>query len=94
MTGDVGHQKRALRAELRERRRNLTSSERESATAAPVGESHRTGATFRRPSLAAYLPARDEPNIRPFLDWAEEQKIRVLLPISRDDGLLDWAVAQ
>lgn len=44
-------------------------------------------------SLAAYLPAQDEPNIRPFLDWAEDQNIRVLLPVSRDDGLLDWAVS-
>lgn len=44
-------------------------------------------------SLAAYLPAQDEPNIRPFLEWAEDQNIRVLLPVSRDDGLLDWAVS-
>ena len=44
-------------------------------------------------SIAAYLPAQDEPDIRPFLAWAEQQELRVLLPISRDDGLLDWAVA-
>jgi 5-formyltetrahydrofolate cyclo-ligase len=92
MTGDVGHQKRALRAELRGRRRNLTSSERESATKRLsqnlIELVQRTGAR----SLAAYLPASDEPNIRPFIDWAEEQRIRLLLPISRDDGLLDWAV--
>lgn len=48
---------------------------------------------LRVTSLAAYLPAQDEPNIRPFLDWAEDQNIRVLLPVSRDDGLLDWAVS-
>ena len=92
MTGEVSHQKRALRAELRGRRRILTSSEREMATRR-LSENlvelvKRTGAK----SLAAYLPASDEPNIRPFLDWAEAQKIRLLLPISRDDGLLDWAV--
>ena len=93
MTGEVSHQKRALRAELRGRRRILTSSEREMATRR-LSENlvelvKRTGAK----SLAAYLPASDEPNIRPFLDWAEEQKIRLLLPVSRDDGLLDWAVS-
>jgi 5-formyltetrahydrofolate cyclo-ligase len=92
MTDDVGHQKRALRAELRGRRRNLTSSERASATARLsenlIELTQRTGAR----SLSAYLPASDEPNIRPFIDWAEEQNIRLLLPISRDDGLLDWAV--
>jgi 5-formyltetrahydrofolate cyclo-ligase len=92
MTGEVSHQKRALRAELRGRRRNLTSSERESATKR-LSENlielvQRTGAK----SLAAYLPASDEPNIRPFLDWAEAKKLRLLLPVSRDDGLLDWAV--
>ncbi len=43
--------------------------------------------------VAAYLPAQDEPNIRPFLAWAQEQEIRVLLPVSRDDGLLDWAIS-
>jgi len=43
--------------------------------------------------VAAYLPAQDEPNIRPFLEWAQAQEIRVLLPVSRDDGLLDWAVS-
>lgn len=92
MTADVGHQKRALRAELRGRRRNLTSSERELATKRLsenlIELTERIGAR----SLAAYLPASDEPNIRPFLDWAEEHRIRLLLPISRDDGLLDWAV--
>lgn len=43
--------------------------------------------------IAAYLPTQDEPNIRPFLAWAQERDIKVLLPVSRDDGLLDWAVS-
>ena len=94
MTGDVGHQKRALRAELRGRRRNLTSSERESATKR-LSENlvelvRRSGAR----SLAAYLPARDEPNIRPFLDWAEEQKHPVVAADFRDDGLAGLGGAQ
>ncbi|MCU1529438.1 MAG: 5-formyltetrahydrofolate cyclo-ligase [Frondihabitans sp.] len=44
-------------------------------------------------SMSAYLSATFEPNTRPFLNWANEQGIRVLFPISRDDGLLDWAVS-
>ena len=92
MTGDEGHQKKAMRADLRARRRNLTSSERENATAAYTelltGLVQNTGAT----SIAAYLPAHDEPDIRPFLTWASDNNIRTLMPVSREDGLLDWVV--
>jgi len=33
----------------------------------------------------------EEPDTRPFLRWTAEQGLKVLLPISREDGLLDWA---
>lgn len=93
MTGDPSHLKRALRAELRERRRNLTASEREKATTSfterLIDLTTRLGAT----SISAYLPSADEPNIRGFINWADERGLRVLLPISRDDGLLDWVVS-
>jgi 5-formyltetrahydrofolate cyclo-ligase len=92
MTGEVSHQKRALRAELRGRRRILTSSERELATKRLSENLIELVERIGAKSLAAYLPASDEPNIRPFLDWAEAKKLRLLLPVSRDDGLLDWAV--
>jgi 5-formyltetrahydrofolate cyclo-ligase len=93
MNGDEGHQKRALRAELRERRRNMTASERERATTALTAKlSELTGRLGAR-SVAAYLPTADEPNVRGYLDWAEREGIRVLTPVSRDDGLLDWVVA-
>lgn len=92
MSPDVHAEKRALRAELRERRRTMTVTEREQATE-QLGERLRelVAATGAR-SLSAYLSSMDEPNVRPFLNWAHEQGIRVLLPITRDDGLLDWAV--
>lgn len=92
MSPDVHAEKRALRAELRERRRTMTVTEREQATE-QLGERLRelVAATGAR-SLSAYLSSTDEPNVRPFLNWAHEQGIRVLLPITRDDGLLDWAV--
>lgn len=44
-------------------------------------------------SMSAYLSTQNEPNTRPFLNWANETGVRVLFPISRDDGLLDWAVS-
>ncbi|MEO7350112.1 MAG: 5-formyltetrahydrofolate cyclo-ligase [Terrimesophilobacter sp.] len=92
MIGDEGHQKRALRAELRGRRRAMTSSELENATAGFTAHLVELTTSMGARSIAAYLPTQDEPNIRPFLVWASERDIRILLPISRDDGLLDWAV--
>ncbi|HNP15251.1 MAG: 5-formyltetrahydrofolate cyclo-ligase [Cryobacterium sp.] len=93
MSGDEGHQKRALRAELRGRRRTMTATELESATAGFTQNLVDLVTDLDAHYIAAYLPAQDEPNIRPFLAWAQEQEIRVLLPVSRDDGLLDWAVS-
>lgn len=42
-------------------------------------------------TISAYLSMPDEPDTRRFLDWAGGQGIRVLLPVIREDGLLDWA---
>lgn len=42
-------------------------------------------------TVAAYLSTPDEPDTRGFLAWARGHGVRVLLPISRIDGLMDWA---
>lgn len=91
MTDEVGHAKRALRAELRERRRITTSKDRQAADAALTRNLISLTAGLGSRSLAAYLSMPDEPGTRDFVAWACEQGIRVLLPISRADGLLDWA---
>jgi len=44
-------------------------------------------------SVSAYLSTNDEPDTRAYLHWASAHDVRVLLPIARVDGLLDWAVA-
>ena len=93
MTGDASHQKRALRAELRERRRQSSARDRENVTESFRQHLLRLATDLGAASVAAYLPSPDEPDIRPFIDWALERGIRVLIPVSRDDGLLDWAVA-
>ena len=90
MPGDVSHQKRALRAELRERRRIMSPREREQSSARICEHLTDLVTSLKARSISAYLPANDEPNIRPFLNWAEDDGIRVLFPVSRDDGLLDW----
>ncbi len=91
MVEDVDAQKRALRAELRERRRIRTSTERTEESASLTRNLmalvERHGASF----LAAYLSMTDEPNTRDFLRWTQTRGTRVLIPVSRADGLLDWA---
>ncbi|SMH32549.1 5-formyltetrahydrofolate cyclo-ligase [Rathayibacter oskolensis] len=92
MPADIPHEKRALRAELRERRRNQTTTAREQAAARITDHLIDLATASGARSIACYLSAPDEPNTRPFLGWAESHGIRVLFPISRQDGLLDWAV--
>ncbi|MEJ1231081.1 MAG: 5-formyltetrahydrofolate cyclo-ligase [Galbitalea sp.] len=91
MAHDVRAQKRALRAELRERRRTMTSTERTSTTAALTAQLESLTEGLGVDFIAAYLSTPNEPATRDFLDWASHRGIRVILPISRDDGLLDWA---
>ena len=89
MAAAVDNEKRALRAEIRERRRITPSHEREAATVAVTGHLQQLAGGIQ--SMAAYLSTPDEPNTREFLGWACAQGIRVLIPYSREDGLLDWA---
>ncbi|HEY4225711.1 MAG TPA: 5-formyltetrahydrofolate cyclo-ligase [Pseudolysinimonas sp.] len=91
MAEDVDARKRALRAELRERRRIRTSTERAAATKALTQNLVDLTSDLHVGSLAAYLSTTDEPDTRAFLEWTAEQGIRVLIPVSRTDGLLDWA---
>ncbi|WP_123506361.1 5-formyltetrahydrofolate cyclo-ligase [Frondihabitans sp. PhB188] len=93
MTDPVGDAKRVLRKELRSRRRAMTESEGVSATEALTTHLVGLASELGVSSMAAYLSAINEPNTRPFLNWANEQGIRVLFPITRADGLLDWAVS-
>jgi len=83
--------KRALRAEIREQRRIVTSSERErrahDLTAQLIHLTQALGAK----SVATYLSTPDEPSTRGYIAWAHAAGLRILLPISRADGLLDWA---
>ncbi len=92
MTGDASHQKRALRAEIRERRRQFGDRDRAEAAEALSTRLCELSSELGVKSVSAYLPASFEPDIRPYLSWAVDRGIRVLIPVSRNDGLLDWAV--
>jgi 5-formyltetrahydrofolate cyclo-ligase len=89
-TDTAAHRKRALRAELRERRQNLTSTERQAATVGITRNLTDLATDLSARSVACYLSTNTEPDTRPFVNWAIGQGIRVLLPVSREDGLLDW----
>jgi 5-formyltetrahydrofolate cyclo-ligase len=91
MGADVGHEKRALRAELRERRQTMTATERADAEAGLARNLTALAERLEVSSLAAYLSLPDEPPTRQFVAWALDRGIRVLIPVSRADGLLDWA---
>lgn len=85
--------KRALRADLRERRQTLSAAARESAGAGVLQQLDALSAAHRVTSLSCFLSTNAEPDTRAFVREAVRRGIRVLLPVTRVDGLLDWAVA-
>ena len=91
MGGDLTPSKRALRAEARERRRIMTSDERARTEAGFVVQLKRLVSDLGATRISCYLNTVDEPPTREFLSWASGEGIDVLLPISREDGLMDWA---
>jgi 5-formyltetrahydrofolate cyclo-ligase len=93
MSNDVEHEKRALRAELRERRQLLSEAQRESAASAIAGRLDELIADLGAESISCFLSTTTEPGTRDFVRAAVQRGIRVLLPVTRGDGLLDWAVA-
>ncbi|QIM15216.1 5-formyltetrahydrofolate cyclo-ligase [Leucobacter insecticola] len=43
-------------------------------------------------SITCYLPVHGEPDTTSFVDWARDEGIDVMLPVSREDRRLDWAL--
>ncbi|MET4098123.1 5-formyltetrahydrofolate cyclo-ligase [Agrococcus sp. UYP10] len=82
--------KRALRRRLRTQRaeRGAVPAER---TASLAQHLQRLTESLGARTISAYLSMPDEPDTRDFLRWAGDAGIRVLLPVIREDGLLDWA---
>jgi 5-formyltetrahydrofolate cyclo-ligase len=93
MSDGIDNAKRAMRADLRERRQMMSESAR---TAAAEGVKAQLDALVERTgarSISCFLSTSTEPGTRDFVEDAVRRGIRVLLPITRNDGLLDWAVA-
>ncbi|WP_243224670.1 5-formyltetrahydrofolate cyclo-ligase [Microbacterium sp. CIAB417] len=93
MSNDVEQAKRALRAELRERRQLLSDAQREAAAVAIGERLDELIDSLGARSVSCFLSTTTEPGTREFVTRAVRRGIRVLLPVTRADGLLDWAVA-
>lgn len=94
MSSEAEQQKRALRAELRERRQLLSEAQREAAASGIAEQLDALVRDHGAQSVSCFLSTTTEPETRTFLREAVSRGIRVLLPITRADGLLDWAVAE
>lgn len=93
MSDDIAHAKRALRADLRERRQQMSQAAREQAGVGIAEQLDALVAARGARAVSCFLPTASEPDTRAFIADAVARGIRVLLPITRADGLLDWAVA-
>lgn len=93
MSNDIEQEKRALRADLRERRQLLSDQQREAAASGITAQLETLLSAHDARSISCFLSTTTEPDTREFITSAVRRGIRVLLPITRADGLLDWAVA-
>jgi 5-formyltetrahydrofolate cyclo-ligase len=93
MSDAIADAKRALRADLRERRQLLSDQAREAAEDGIREQLDRLVADLGVRSMSCFLSTTTEPGTRSFVSAAVSRGIRVLLPVTRTDGLLDWAVA-
>lgn len=93
MPGSLEADKRAMRAEIRERRQHTSDAQRATETAAFTERLDELVATFGARTITCYLSTPTEPGTRPFIKAAAARGLRVLLPVTRPDGLLDWTVA-
>lgn len=93
MSDAIAAEKRALRADLRERRQLLSDHARETAEAGVKDQLDALVESLGVRSMSCFLSTTTEPGTRAFVTDAVARGIRILLPVTRTDGLLDWAVA-
>lgn len=93
MPGEVKREKQSLRAQVRQRRIDRDADERARASAAIAGRLRELVERVGAKSISCYLSTPAEPGTREFVNEAIAEGLRVLLPVAREDGLLDWVVA-
>ncbi|WP_029151202.1 5-formyltetrahydrofolate cyclo-ligase [Microbacterium indicum] len=85
-------QKDALRRRIRAERRARPAAERAWTEEGIRARGLDAIARFGARTVACYLPTATEPPTRALIAAATAAGVRVLLPIARDDGSLDWAL--
>lgn len=85
-------EKRALRAEIRERRQHISDAQRDLSSEQLTTQLDELVARYDARTVSCYLSTPAEPGTRAFINAAMERGIRVLLPVTRADGLLDWTI--
>ncbi len=90
MSARLNDEKRALRAIIREDRRALSPREREQAGALLADRLLALTAGLGASSFSCFMSLPSEPDTREFLARAGAAGLAALLPVSREDGLLDW----
>lgn len=93
MPDAIDDAKRALRADLRERRQQRSEAARSLDEAGIAAQLDALVDRLGARSVSCFLSTPTEPGTHAFIAGAVARGIRVLLPITRADGLLDWTVA-
>lgn len=93
MPDAIDDAKRALRADLRERRQQRSEAARAEAAEGVKTQLDALVDAVGARSISCFLSTPTEPGTHAFIVDAVARGIRVLLPITRTDGLLDWALA-
>ena len=94
MVAEIGAEKRAMRAEVRERRQHQSDAQRDVAASGIHAQLDELVARYGATTISCYLSSPMEPGTRTFINAAMARGIRVLLPVTRADGLLDWTVGE
>jgi 5-formyltetrahydrofolate cyclo-ligase len=85
---DSRNRKNTLRVALRERRVELAGNP---ATRQQLASQlSNLARSLDAQVVAAYLPYSAEPDIGGFLEWAKNNGVRLIMPVSNSDGTLDW----
>ncbi|MDA3147513.1 5-formyltetrahydrofolate cyclo-ligase [Leucobacter sp. UCMA 4100] len=90
MTADIDARKREIRERVRVQRRQVTEEQSNVEAHGLTEQLQRLVEAREARSVSCYFPVVGEPNTLLFLEWARAHDVDVMLPISREDGLLDW----
>lgn len=93
MSAEIIADKNTRRRAVRQSRKAMPDSLRALTTAAITDHLEQLVNENGAQTIACFLSSSTEPQTRPFIDWATQNNLTVLLPISTPEGDLDWAVA-